>query len=375
MFENIKKLLDKAEELGIPAMQISVHHKGEAVFDECRGVKDGDGNSLSGNELYNIYSCSKFITCAAALTLFEEGKFSLDDELAEYIPAFADMKVKTESGIYKAEKRIKIRDLFTMTSGLSYFMESDEIARGIKETEGKCPTLEMMNYIAQMPLDFEPGARWQYSLAHDVIGALIEVVSKKSFGAYVKESIFDPLGMNDSTFILPEEKLDLVCDQYKYFAEESVYRNIGKKIYRYQPGPMYESGGAGIISTVGDYMRFLDGVNAGKVLRPETLELMTRNHLTDEQRETFWGPASYGYGLGVRTPLGDGRRTDYGWGGAAGAFAAIDPINDITLYYSQHVLTSPFARIRKDCIEAIKLDLGFDAFVEDMWNYQGNTLA
>lgn len=375
MFENTKKLLDLAEGFGIPALHISIYHKGKPVFEELRGTSDEKGTPLSKNQLYNIYSCSKFITCTAALTLYEEGKFSLDDEIAEYIGAFGDMKVKTESGIYRAEKRIKIRDLFTMTSGLSYNMESEEIARGVMETEGKCPTLEMMNYIAKMPLDFEPGTRWQYSLAHDVIGALVEVVSKKKFGEYVKERIFDPLGMKNSTFILPEEKLAEVAEQYKYFPDEDQYKNIGKKIHRYQPGMMYESGGAGITSTVGDYMLFLNGVHSGRVLRPETLELMTKNHLNNEQIKTFWGPASYGYGLGVRTPLSDGKRTDFGWGGAAGAFAAIDFKNDITLYYSQHVLTSRFARVRKDCIEAAKLDLGFEAFVEDMWNNRGNTLA
>ena len=209
----------------------------------------------------------------------------------------------------------------------------------------------------------------------DCSSILVEVGSGKRFGAYVKERIFDPLGMKNSTYLFSEDNLDLVCEQYKYYSEEKKYVNIGKKINRYKPGQMYESGGAGITSTTEDYMLFLDGVHSGKVLRPEILELMTKNHHTEEQRKTFWGPDGYGYGLGVRTPLGDGKRSDYGWGGAAGAFAAIDPQNDITLYYSQHVLTSPFARIRKDCIEAIELDLGFEAFVSDMWNGNGNTLA
>ena len=375
MFENTKRLLDLAEKMGIPAMQVRVYHKGVEVFSEHRGVFSENGEKLSGNELYNIYSCSKFITCTAALKLLEEGKFSLDDDVADYISAFADMAVKYNGGIYKAEKRIKVRNLFTMTSGLNYNMESDEIAEGIKQTEGKCPTLEMMKYVAKMPLDFEPGERWQYSLSHDVIGALIEVVSGMSFGEYVKKTIFDPLGMTDATYILPQEKLGSVCEQYKYFADEEKYKNVGKGIFRYQPGPMYESGGAGITCTVKDYMLFLEAMRLGKILKEETLLEMTRPQLTDAQRETFWGPGGYNYGLGVRVPMGDGRRTDYGWGGAAGAFAAVDAKNDITLYYSQHVLTSPFAKIRKDYIEAVKLDLGYDAFTEDMWNGMGNTLA
>ncbi len=373
MFENTKKLLDVSMGMGSPAAEVCIYHKGKEVFRERRGVSDESGTALKGNELYNIYSCSKFITCTAALKLYEEGKFSLDDDIADYIPAFGDMTVKKESGIYKAEKRIKIHQLFTMTSGLNYNCGSEEVAEGKKMTDGKCPTVEMMKYIAKIPLSFEPGETWNYSLSHDVIGALIEVVSGKRFGEYVKDLIFDPLGMKDSTYLLSPERLPEVCEQYIY--EEGKYVNTGKEIQIYKLGSEYESGGAGVVSTVNDYMLFLEAMRLGKILNEETQALMTQNHITDEQRKTYWGSANYGYGLGIRVPLGDGKRTDYGWGGAAGAFAAVDPINDITVYYSQHVRKSPFAPIRKDFIEAAKLDLGFEAFVEDMYNGEGNTLA
>ena len=375
MFENTKKLLDVAVGMGIPAAEVSIYHKGNEVFRERRGVSDENGTPLFGNELYNIYSCSKFITCTAALKLYEEGKFSLDDDIADYIPAFGDMKVKRESGIYKAEKRIKIRDLFTMTSGLNYSCGSEEVAEGKKMTDGKCPTVEMMKYIAKMPLEFEPGETWHYSLSHDVIGALVEVVSGERFGECVKDLIFDPLGMKDSTYLLSPERLPEVCEQYLYEPDEKKYITTGRDISIYKLGSEYESGGAGVVSTVNDYMLFLEAMRLGKILNEETQALMIKNYLTDAQRQTYWGAARYGYGLGVRVPLDDGKRTDYGWGGAAGAFAAVDPINDITVYYSQHVRKSLFAPIRKDFIEAAKLDLGFEAFVEDMYNGEGNALA
>lgn len=375
MFENVKKLLDAGINMGIPAVQVSVFHKGKEVFSEHRGVFNEEGVPLSGNELYNIYSCSKFITCASALLLFEEGKFSLDDEIAEYIPAFGDMKVKKESGIYKAEKRITIRQLFTMTSGMNYDCGSEHIKEGFAVTEGKCPTVEMMKYLAKIPLEFEPGTTWRYGLSHDVIAALVEVISGERFGDFVKRRIFNPLGMSDATYCLPDERLCELPAQYIYNSKEQKYNNIGPNIYLYKFGSEYESGGAGIVSTVSDYMKFLEGMRTGKVLKEETIALMKQNHLTEEQKKTCWASNGYGYGLGVRAPMGDGRRTDYGWGGAAGAFGAVDPEHDITLYYSQHVISSKFASLRKDFIEAAKLDLGFDAFVEDMWNGQGKALA
>ena len=375
MFENVKKLLDISVNMGTPALDVSVFHNGKEVFSERRGCFDEEGTPLSGDELYNIYSCSKFITCAAALKLYEDGKFSLEDDVADYIPAFGDMRVIKNGGIYKAENRIKIKNLFTMTTGMRYDTKAEEIKEGREMTDGKCPTVEMMKYLAKMPLEFEPGERWRYSFSHDVIAALVETVSGKRFGEYVKQVIFDPLGMSDTTYLLPDEKLDRICAQYRFDKKENKYVNVGKLIQNYKLGSEYESGGAGAVSTVKDYMKFLEAIRTGRIISEQTLAAMQRNYLRAEQFGCYWGAHSYGYGLGVRVPLGDGKRTDFGWGGAAGAFCAVDPINNITVYYSQHVLSSPFSTVRKDLIEAAKLDLGYEAFVEDMYNGEGNTLA
>ena len=375
MFENVKKILDISEEVGTPAMEVSVFHNGKQVFYEKRGVRDEVGTPLSDSELYNIYSCSKFITCSAALKLLERGKFRLEDDLADYIPAFANIKVKKNGGTFKADNRIKVSQLFDMTAGLNYYCESPEIKRGILETEGKCPTVKMMDYIAEMPLEFEPGEKWCYSLCHDVVAALVEVVSGVRFGEFVKSEIFDKLGMTDCTYGFPKDKIERICAQYQYDAEKKKYINIGKETVRYRLGSEYESGGAGCVCSVSDYMKFLEGMRCGKVLKPETIELMKTNRLNEEQQKCFWGASEYGYGLGVRAPLPSKKRTDYGWGGAAGAFAAVDDINGITIYYSQHVLSSPLGPVRKDFIEAAKLDLGYEAFVEDMYNGEGKSLA
>lgn len=371
MFKYINKIFDMNSEVKIPAMDILIFHDGKKVFREMRGTSDGT-TPLTGNELYNIYSCSKPITCATALTLLEQGKFSLDDNVADYLSAFKDMMVKFSGGVCKAKKPIKIINLFTMTAGLNYNVKSEEIKQGFNDTEGKCPTVKMMDYIAKMPLEYEPGDSWMYSLAHDVLAALVEVVSGKRFGEYAKEKIFDPLGIKNITYLLPDSELHRVCNQYAH--EQDGYHEFGKKIFAYKLGSEYESGGAGAIASTVDYVKFLEGLRTGKIISLDTLEMMSQDRLTSAQRKSYWLAEGYGYGLGVRVPSNN-LRTDIGWGGAAGAFAAIDKKNKISLYYSQHVLQTPNKDWRKDIIEAVKLDLGFDAFKEDMFHGIGNFLA
>ena len=376
MFENIEKLLSESIRRGTPGMEISIYHKGNEVYHAVRGVKDADGTGLVGGELYNTYSCSKLITCVLALKLIEEGKLRLDDCLCDYIPAFSDMKVKKCGGIEKAEKKISIFNLFNMSAGLSYDVDTEDIARGIAETEGRCPTVKMMDYIAKAPLEYEPGEGWQYSLAHDVLAAVVEIAGGKRFGELAKEKIFSPLGMNNSTFLLPKSRLPELCDQYIYDKRGKKYVDIGKEIYKYKFGSEYESGGAGLVSTVSDFMIFLEAMRNYKLLAPDTVEKMTTDYLNDAQRVSYspWGINSYGYGLGVRVPLGE--RTDYGWGGAAGAVAVIDEPHELTLYYSQHVLFSPTSALRKDYVEAAKLDLGYkDADAKSMWHGTASSLA
>ena len=374
MFDNIKYILDKSAELGIPCSETVVFHDGKEVFHDVRGVRDSVGTPLAAGERFNVYSCSKPITCAAALMLLEQGKISLDDDVSKYIPAFGSVKVSKNGGLFRAENKIKLHHLFTMTAGLTYDMESAEIQRGKDETNGICPTVKMMDYIAQMPLAFEPGESWNYSICHDVIAAVVEIVSGKRFGEYVNEKIFAPLGMTSATFLLPESEVDSLPEQYLAQPDGTLH-SMGKRIHRYKIGSAYESGGAGCVITVRDYIKFLEAMRKEKLLSRETLDLMFRDHLNERQSAACWTARGYGYGLGVRVPDASGRRTDIGWGGAAGAYLALDEKNGISLYYAQHVLHSPNKNFRKDLIEAAKLDLGFDAFTEDMYRGDANHLA
>ncbi|MBQ2932678.1 MAG: beta-lactamase family protein [Clostridia bacterium] len=369
MFENLKKFCDSFLELGVPGFDLAVCKDGECILRYMNGYSDLENKvKINGTERYNIYSCSKVITCTAALQLWEKGLFSLEDKLSDYMPEFNEMTVMTDAGIKKAQNQILIKHLFEMTAGFSYDCSSPQLKKAIDETGGRCPTREVMKYLAEEPLIFEPGDRWNYSLCHDVLAAFVEVISGEKFESYVKKNIFDVLGMSKSTFILPETEIETIAPQYSFQGGKAV--DIGKAIFNYKIGSEYASGGAGCISTVDDYIKFLEGLRTYKLLKPETLKLMMSDRLTDEQKRTYTKKANYGYGLGVRCPKGDERYIDFGWGGAAGAFLAIDMQNAVSIYFGSHLLASPAQGLRDMLCRFVRAELidssELDGIYEDL---------
>jgi CubicO group peptidase (beta-lactamase class C family) len=218
------------------------------------------------------------------------------------------------------------------------------------------PTREAMKYLALDPLVFEPGSGWNYSLGHDVLAAVVEVVSGKRFGLYVKEKIFDPLGMKHSTFLLPENELGEIAAQYRYDPETRRYNRCGPEIRSHKLGTEYESGGAGCISTVDDYMLFLENLRSGeRLLKRGTIARMTCPQVSKAIEKQYWGCNYHSYGLGVRCPKPGTGFYDYGWSGAAGAFLAIIPDADVSIYSAQHVLNSPASAIHGElCVKVLK---------------------
>lgn len=375
MFENTKQFCDSFLEMGVPGFDLAVFKGGECILRHINGYSDLENKvKMQGNERYNIYSCSKLITCTAALQLWEKGLFSLEDKLSDYMPEFEEMTVQTENGIQKAKNPILVKHLFEMTAGFSYNTTSPQIRKCQEETNGRCPTRELMKYLAKEPLLFEPGQRWEYSLCHDVLAALVEVVSGEKFEDYVKKNIFDVAGMKDSTFMLPEDELDSIAEQYTFV--DGAPNNVGKNITTYKLGSEYASGGAGGISTVDDYIKFLESLRTGKLIKPETLKLMTTPRLAQQQNQGNWTSHSHGYGLGVRCPRGVAPYTDFGWGGAAGAFIAVDPENEISLYFGCHIISSPAQGVRSMLYRFVRADL-FDlgdlekirTELKDLYNY------
>lgn len=356
MLERTKQFCDSFLELGMPGFDLAVYKDGQCVCRYWNGYSDLENKKkMNGAERYNIYSCSKVITCTAALQLWEKGMFSLEDKLSDYMPEFENMTVKTDEGIVPAQNPILIKHLFEMTAGFTYCTTTPAMKRCREETNGMCPTRDVMRYLAEDPLSFEPGTRWQYSLCHDVLAALVEVLSGEKFEDYVRKNIFEVVNMGNSTFMLPESEVENLAAQYAF--QDGKLRNIGKHIDSHKLGSAYASGGAGAISTVDDYMRFLEGLRTYKLLKPETVKQMQTDRLTWEQKGDYWARNTHGYGLGVRCPKGDAIYTDFGWSGAAGACLAVDIENGISMYFALHVLTAPVQGLSAYLFWFIKAEL------------------
>ena len=202
----------------------------------------------------------------------------------------------------------------------------------------------MMKYIAKEPLEFEPGEGFAYSLCHDVLAGLIEVLTNMTFGEYLNKYIFEPAGMKETYFSLPDECKDRLAEQYRYDVENKKANNIGKDIVLFKLGSNYESGGAGLISTTTDFIKFLEAVRKCILLKRETIELMQSDMLPTEVRKNYFklkiASLGYSWGLGIRVPMEGSGKSDFGWGGAGGAYYMIDMKNDLTCFYVQHMLSS-----------------------------------
>lgn len=372
-FTNLKNLMDHLAETFNPGNAAIVYLDGKKVFEYACGYNDLQaGTPMTGEEMFNIYSCSKVALATAGAQMLERGRFLLTDPLYDYIPEFKEMHIKTESGeLVKAQKPITVGDLFSMTAGFTYNTATEGFAKARQLTGGKMDTVETIKCMAADPLSFEPGARWQYSLCHDVLAALISVISGRKFRDYMKENIFDPLDMQETCYHHTSETLARTATQYSFIPEGSEdfdmveaqkfgkarkgsFRDEGRET---RPslalGEEYDSGGAGIITTVADYAKFTAalangglGLTGERILSPYTIDLMRTNRLNEEQMKGFsWSQLSgCGYGLGVRThinPAVSGSIANlgmFGWGGAAGASVIVDPRIKLGVFFAQHTL-------------------------------------
>jgi CubicO group peptidase (beta-lactamase class C family) len=363
-FKKLANFIDIITTWRIPWAEVLVMYRNETVFRYGNGYVNLDEKTLiDDRRIINLYSMTKIMTCTAALQLVEKGAIRLNDSLSAYLPEYAEMTVQKtlpngEIALERAKMPITVRDLFAMTAGFSYDLEAPSIREVVKITNGKVPTREFAAALAKEPLLFEPGTQWNYSLCHDVLAALVEVVDGRRFGLYVRDEITGPLGMSDTGFDLTEEQRSRLAPQYEY--SDTLGKPVRKDGNVYRVGTEFESGGAGLLSTVSDYVLFLNALtNRGtspdgvRILSSAAVDLMRTDHLAESMRsDFFWEQlAGYGYGLGVRThiskvdsgmlsPLGE-----FGWSGAAGCLAIIDPDSQLTVMYAQHLLNNQEAYV------------------------------
>ena len=229
-----------------------------------------------------------------------------------------------------AKREIELRDLFTMTAGFGYELNALYDA----------PTREVVRSYAQRPLLFDPGEHWNYSLCHDVLGAVIEVIAGKRLADAMGEMIFEPLGMGDTCFLSRVGSYARIAPLY----EPKTLRILPLDM-RFTPGPGYDSGGAGIVTSTRDYSKFCAALVNGGLLSAHTVTLMTCNHLNEAAQRDFNWPQvrGYGYGLGVRTlidPVKGGSPSpigEFGWGGISGAYSLMDRQNGLSAVFMTHV--------------------------------------
>lgn len=360
-FQPLKDFMDGyLPMLGVPGTDIVVYKNHEEIFRYQSGYDSlRYGTPVRPDALYHMYSCTKVATCVAATQLIERGEILATDPVYAYFPEYADIKVKhtLPDGtveIRPAEKVLTVEHLLTMTGGLDYDINRPAIQRVIKETEGRAPTLDIARALAEDPFIFEPGTKYQYSLCLDVIGGLVELVSGMPLGDYFKENIFAPLGMKDTSFGITVEKLERMATQYQFDPETGDVTEIPKEQNLFNFGTEYQSGGAGLISSVDDQILLADalanygvGKNGNRILSKFGVELMSANHLSPKCLDDFTNSVlqckGYGYGYGVRTnlsPAMNGNLSpvgEFGWDGAKGSYFSCDPKNRLAFFYAEHM--------------------------------------
>ena len=329
-----------------------------------RGVEDD--RPLPEDALFRIFSMSKSITAAAAMTLYEEGKFQLGDPVSKFLPELAELDVLVDGERVPAQNGMTMQQLLTHTAGFSYgFDPTDPVDKLYNETQVlRAKDLdEFIERLAALPLKYEPGTQWHYSVAVDVTGAVIERISGQSFGAFLQERLFDPLDMRDTFFQVPPDKMDRFLPNHGWDAENSklVAFDDGE-FMDYTGGTMMESGGGGLVSTARDYLRFAEMMRAGgelhgvRILSPKTVEYMAADHLPGSIDAGGEGERPVvnllnlgsGFGLGfgvVRDPVLTGvigSPGEYSWGGAAGTIFWIDPVEEIVVVSMIQLMGSPW---------------------------------
>jgi len=306
---------------------------------------------IERDTLFRIYSMSKPVTSVAVMMLYEEGAFLLTDPIHKFVPAFADVRVlaQTPAGVdlVPPQRAITIRDLLTHTAGLAYGLDEDYIDQlykeplwGAMERNPEASLGEMVEAIAALPLAYHPGQGWRYSVATDVLGYLVEAVSGMAFDAYLQERIFQPLGMVDTGFYVPPDKIDRFATNYSPGENGTGLQVIDAPANsRFTRPGRIPSGGGGLVSTATDYVRFaqmlLNGgaLNGVRLLSRKSVELMTMNHLPPGLHP--FGNRSHGMGLGVGMVIdlaqtqALGSAGTYGWSGAASTNFWIDPQEEL----------------------------------------------
>ena len=371
----LKRYVDEKK---LPFAHVAVLRKGQLAYSNCYGVRDiEEGSPILEDGIYRIYSMTKLVTTVAALALYEKGAFQLDDPVDKFVDEFRDARVfisgkKDSINSVEAETPITIRQLMNHTSGLTYgafdpgpvgqLMRSGKIDFGnLQANLG-----DTVRRLASIPLCFQPGSQWRYGVSTDVLGYVIEVVTGKTLLQVFDELIFKPLNMNDTFFEVPINKVKKFCSLYTRTKSESLKLLECAGSSRFcKPVNMY-SGGGGLISSMRDYLVFLEMIRCGgryddaQILGRKTVELMLRNHLSGDMasmgQPTFseMPMEGIGFGLGGAILLDPakaqilGSEGEFTWGGMASTAFWIDPKEELSVVFMTQLIPSSCYPIRRE---------------------------
>lgn len=393
-FDQVHELIDDhIEQELIAGASALVIQNGDVVYRDHMGWMDvEDEKPMSENTLFRIASMTKAVTSVAVMILQEEGLLSLSDPVSEFIPAFSNPRVvigweddntDSVSAITEpANREITIHDLLSHTSGLSYmFMSGDNFASLYQEagvSDGLAQTdvtlAENIERLASLPLMYQPGTTWHYSLSHDVLGRVIEVVSGESLDEFFQRHIFEPLEMENTRFFISQDEKNNLATLYTVDSNEQITPTGEEPIrggnlvysssFHYSGPQIYYSGGAGLVSSISDYGRFLqmllnDGeLDGTRLLEPETVQTMTQNQIGSLTISPFTGHGDkFGYGFGVLTD--EGKSDDvatvgtYSWGGLFNTYYWVDPQEELVGIIMTQIFPYDHLTLRNDFKEAV----------------------
>ena len=359
-FDDLSALLDRFVKNGPAGCGCAVAKGGKTLYEGYYGYADLEEKiPVAENTVYRLFSMTKVIICTAALMLFERGKILLNEPIYEYFPEYGDTQVfvtKHDGSVHtrKAKNPMLIKHAFNMSVGMPYPFGTSptaaEMAKVKEELTGKYGKYDIVTEVKAMgavPVAFDPGTRWLYGYGHDILAGLIRVISGKTVGQFLQEEIFDPLGMKDTGYRYRGGIEKRMASVYRREENGGMIKVPGMLDEFHQPDALYECGGAGLYSTVNDYLKFSQmlangGTYSGeKIIGRKTIDLMRTNHLNADQLGDFCNSylAGYGYGLGVRTLMSpaeghsNGSVGEFGWTGMLGAYVSIDPSEGSSVVY------------------------------------------
>jgi CubicO group peptidase (beta-lactamase class C family) len=386
--DRIQAICDEAVQSGyVAGVNVLAAVNGNEICYLQSGFSDLENKVPIGRDtIFRLYSMSKPVTSAAVMLLMERGCIDLADPVETYLPGFRGQKVWEDGHLVPARRSVTIHDLLSMTSGLTYGGIGSDTEKEMTTLLDSCrrklgtpeevSTLDLANQVGALPLAFQPGEHFRYGFSADIAGAVVEAVSGMRFGDFLKKEIFDPLGMNDTGFSIAPEKVSRLSSTYlqtapgKLVSDPTTHLDVPAVPIR---RPAFESGGAGLLSTLPDFLKFgtmlLNGgaLNGTRILREETVRFMTRAELLpgpQQDLERDWtGLTGYSYGNFLRVMKNPGQavlfstKGEYGWDGWLGPFFSNHPEEKITFLMGmsrENTGTGPLTRkVRNVLLDAL----------------------